>query len=215
MKRVPIALIVLLLVCSSARAADVDTVLSGLQAYWRTIDTFTAGFVQKKHLALLSGDVTSRGDFTFKKPGNMVFRYNPPEDTIIEIKPGLITYYFPKLKKAKRIHLAAGPDVPQWMSFGLGPINDTTAFKKNFTVSTDDTNGVIVMKLVPKALDGAIKEIVVSFRNDYTPLSTVILERTGDSTTLEFSNQKVNVPLDKALFDVKIPSGVAIDEIGK
>ena len=61
------------------------------------------------------------------------------------------------------------------------------------------------MKLVPKDRNGAIKEIVVSFRNDYTPLRVMILEKNGDSTILEFSDQKVNPPWSEALFDVKIP----------
>ncbi len=34
MKRIPIALIIVLLTCASAQAASVDEVLTGLQSYW-------------------------------------------------------------------------------------------------------------------------------------------------------------------------------------
>lgn len=215
MKRISIALIILQLVCASAQAADVDKVLSGLQAYWGSIDTFTARLVQTKHLALLSGDVTSRGSFAFKKPGNMVFRYDPPEDTIMGIKPDLITLYFPSLKKAKRIHLSPGADIPQWMSFGMGPINDIGALKDAAAVTVADVNGLTVLTFAPKDTKEAIKEIAISFKKDYTPLGVRFAERNGDWTTMEFSDQRVNPPVDDALFDVKIPSGVSVEEIGK
>ncbi len=215
MKRIPIALAALLLISFSAQAADVDKVLSGLQSYWETIDTFTARFVQVKRLALLSGEVTSHGTFAFKKPGVMVWRYDPPEDTIMSIEPGLITLYFPTLKKVKRIHLSSGADVPKGLSFGMGPTGDIKALKDNFIVTLADTGGTTVMTLVPKADDEAIKKIVISFKKDYTPLSTMITEKNGDSTTIGFSDQKVNVPINDALFKVKIPAGIVIEDIGK
>jgi outer membrane lipoprotein-sorting protein len=215
MKRIPIALIILLLVSFSAQAATVDEVLTGLQSYWGTIDTFTAHFVQKKRLSLLSGDVTSRGTFAFKKPGDIVFRYDPPDDTVIGIKPGLVTYYFPSLKKAKRIHLPSGTDVPQWMSFGMGPINDIGALKDAAAVTVSEANGVTVLTFAPKDTKEAIKEISVSMRKDYAPLKVRIVERNGDFTLIEFTEQRVNPPVSDSVFDVKIPAGVAVEDIGK
>ncbi len=100
----------------------------------------------------------------------MVFRYDPPDDTIIGIKPGLVTYYFPTLKKAKRIHLSTGTDTSQWMSFGLGPINDIGALKDAAAVTVSEANGVTVLTFAPKDTKGAIKEISVSMSKDYTPL---------------------------------------------
>jgi outer membrane lipoprotein carrier protein len=215
MKRISIALIALLLVSFSAQAADVDKVLADLQSYRETLNTFTANFVQTKHLALLSGDVISRGTFVYKKPGIMVWRYDPPEDTIMGIKPGQITFYFPSLKKAKRVHLSSGADVPQWMSFGMGPINDVGSVKKNATVTASEANGIILLSVSPTDKKEAIKEIVISLRQDYNPARIRFIEKGGDITTIDFSNQRVNPTINDALFDVKIPAGVAIEDIGK
>jgi outer membrane lipoprotein-sorting protein len=215
MKRIPIVLTILFLVCASARAANVDEVLSGLQSYWTTIDTFTARFVQKKHLTLLSGDVTSRGTFAYKKPGIMSWRYDPPEDMIMGIKPGLITLYYPGIKKARRIHLSPGADVPLWTSFGMGPISDIGALKDAAAVTVTDTNGVTVLTFAPKDTKEAIKRIAVSLKKDYTPLAVRITERNGDFTALEFSDQRANPPVDNTLFEVKIPAGVAVEDIGR
>jgi outer membrane lipoprotein-sorting protein len=215
MKRIPILLIIVLLTCASAQAASVDEVLTGLQSYWGTIDTFTARFVQKKHLALFADDVTSRGTFAYKKPGDMVFRYDPPDDAVIGIKPGLVTYYFPSLKKAKRIHLSSGVNVPQWMSFGLGPINDIGALKNAAAVTVSEANGATVLTFAPKDAKETIREISVSMRKDYTPLKVRIVERNGDFTTIEFTEQRVNPPVSDSVFNVKIPAGVAVEDIGK
>jgi outer membrane lipoprotein carrier protein len=215
MKRISISLIVLLLVSFSAQAADVDTVLSDLQSYRETLNTFTADFVQTKHLALLSGNVTSHGTFAYKKPGIMVWRYDPPDDTIMGIKPGLITFYFPSLKKAKRVHLSSGADVPQWMSFGMGPINDIGAVKKNAIVTASEGNGLILLSISPTDKKEAIKEIVISLRRDYTPVRIRFIEKSGDFTTIDFSNQRQNPTVNDALFDVKIPPDVSIENIGK
>jgi outer membrane lipoprotein-sorting protein len=215
MKRISIALVALLLLCASARAADVDTTLSGLQSYWRTIDTFTARFVQIKHLALFSDDVTSRGTFAYKKPGDMVFRYDPPDDKITGIKPGLITYYFPSLKIAKRYHFSAGTGIPPWMSFGMGPIDDIKALKESSALTVADVNGLTVLTFAPRDTKEAIKEVAVSMKKDYTPLKVRIAEKDGNFTIIEFSEQRVNPPVSDALFDVTIPRGVAVEDIGK
>jgi outer membrane lipoprotein-sorting protein len=215
MKRIPIALIIILLTCAAAQAADVDEVLTGLQSYWGTVDTFTARFVQKQHLALLSGDVTSRGTFAYKKPGDMVFRYDPPDDTVIGIKPGLVTYYFPSLKKAKRIHLSSDVDFSQWTSFGLGPIKDIGALKDAAAVTVSEANGVTVLAFAPKDTKAPVKEIAVSLKKDYTPLKVRISSRNGDFTVIDFSEQSLNPSVSDALFDVKIPRGVTIEDIGK
>ncbi len=101
------------------------------------------------------------------------------------------------------------------MSFGMGPINDITALKKAFGVTADEKSGVTILTLVPKGQDEAIKEIIISFKKDYTPLSITIIERNGDSTVIEFSSQRANPTVNDAVFDVKIPAGVAVEEIGK
>jgi outer membrane lipoprotein-sorting protein len=212
MKRTPIVLALLLLVSVSARAADVDTVLVGLKTYWETINTFTTSFVQTKHLSLFSGDVTSRGTFAYKKPGNMVFRYDPPENTVIEFKPGLIIYYHPSLKKATRIHAA---DIPQWMSFGMGPIADIGALKDAAVITAADANGLTVLTFAPKDAKETVVEIAVSMKKDYTPVKVRISEKNGDFTVLDFSGQRVNPPVSDSVFEVNLPRDVTVEDVGK
>jgi outer membrane lipoprotein-sorting protein len=215
MKRITLALIVLTLTATSVHATGVDEVLSGLQSYRETLNTFTASFVQTKHLALFTGDVTSRGTFALKKSGAMVWRFDPPDDTVIGFKPGLITFYYPSLKKAKRIHLSTGADIPQWMSFGMGPIDNVDALKDAAVVTVTETNGVTLLTFAPKDTKEAIKEIAISMKKDYTPLKIRIAERNGDFTVIEFSEQRLNPPVSDALFDVKIPPGVSVEDLGK
>ncbi len=212
MKRLSIALALLLLVSVSARAADVDTVLTGLRGYWETLNTFTAHFVQKKHLSLFSDDVTSRGTFYYRKPGTMVWRFDHPDDTIIEIKPGLITYYHPGLKKATRYHAA---DIPQWMSFGMGPINDIEALKDVAAVTAEDAAGMTVLTFTPNDATEAIVSIAITMKRDYTPLKIRISENNGDFTVIDFSEQRINPPLSDSAFEVKLPGDVTIEDVGK
>ncbi len=199
---------------SLSYAQDVDRALNGLSDYWKKVDTLTCDFVQKKRLALLSGEVVSSGTFAYKNPGLMVFRYAPPEDTIMGIRPGLVTIYFPSLKKAKRIHLSGAAEVPREMSFGMGPIGDTKALKEAFSVAVSEKNGTIEMTFVPKGKNDAIAKVVIVFRKDYTPLYTTIVEPRGDTTTLEFTHQKINTPVNDSLFEVTIPRGVQVEDIG-
>jgi len=217
MKRISIALAVLLLVSVSAHAADVDTVITGLQTYWKTVDTFSARFVQKKHLSLFSDDVTSRGTFAYRKPGDMVFRYDPPENKVYAVKPqqGLVIIYFPDMKKATRYHFSPGADIPQGMSFGLGPINDITALKRVFGITVSETAGVTTMTMVPVDKSDPKKEIVISMKKDYTPLKITISEKNSDFTVIDFSEQRINPPVSDSLFEVKLPRDVTVEDIGK
>lgn len=219
MKRIStaaVAILALLTVCASAYAENVDEVLTGLQSYWGTLDTFTARFVQKSHLSLFSDDVVSRGTYGYKKPGDMVFRYDPPDDRILGIKPalGLITSYSPGIKKAQRIHFPPG-SVPPWMSFGMGSIDDIQALKNAAAVTAAKVSGLTVLTFAPKDAKEAVKEFSVTMKKDYTPLKVTITYKSGDYTLIEFSEQRINPPVSDALFDVKIPRGVTVEEIGK
>ena len=214
MKRLVILFVLSSLFCTPSFAQGVDDTLNGLSTFWQKIDTFRCDFVQTKRLALFADEVVSRGTFDYKKPGIMVWRYLPPEEMIVGIRPGLVTVYLPSLKKAKRIHSSGRADIPPEMSFSMDQTKDAKALKENFDLTVVRKDGVTEMTLVPKAKKGTITKIVIAFMKDYTPVYFTIVDVQGYPTTFEFTNQKVNVPADDALFDVIIPNGVPVEEIG-
>jgi outer membrane lipoprotein-sorting protein len=217
MKRLAVLLVALLLSAQAALAQDPGETLKGLSAFWDKVETFRCDFVLKKRgLAVLADEeAVSRGTLFYKKPGIMVWRYAPPDDMIIEFKPGLVTFYFPSLKKAKRGNLSAMGDNTAGMSLSMGQAKDTTALTNAFSVTVAHKSGKTEMTLVPKGKKEAIAKIVIVFKDDYTPVSTTIVEAAGSETFLEFSHQEINVPIDDAAFEVVIPPGVVIEEIGR
>ena len=65
----------------------------------------------------------------------------------------------------------------------------------------------LVLEFVPNEKNMArkmIKSITITFRDDEKYLKKIkILEMSGDTTTIEFSNTLLDVPLESSFFEVK------------
>jgi outer membrane lipoprotein-sorting protein len=217
MKYMAALLVALFLSAPASYAQDPAETLKGLSAFWDKVETFRCDFVQKKRglSVLVNDEVISRGTLSYKKPGIMVWRYAPPDDMIIEFKPGLVTLYFPSLKRAKRGNPSGVTGGTAGMSLSMGQTKDTSALTDAFSVTVAHKNGLTEMTLVPKGKKEAIAKIVIVFKDDYTPVSTTIVYTAGSETVLEFSHQQINVPIDDDAFNVVIPPDVVIEDIGK
>ncbi len=212
-----IPLILFLIPCIAfGESNEIDNFLKGMTTFWDGVDTMVSDFTQKKKLELFDAEMVSSGKFAFKKPGTMIWRYDPPEETVMAVKPGVVTIYFKTNNKAMIIHLSGDDKLPQSMTFAFGGSGDIQGLKDKFNISLKSNEKGGTLTLIPKKKgdsDG-FEKVVIGFKNDFTPASTTIYYSTDDVTTFEFSNVEINGSAKDEVFDFVLPRGVEIEEIG-
>jgi outer membrane lipoprotein-sorting protein len=92
----------------AARKGDpnsLDAVIARVQEQQKATNTLEADFRQEKTLALLSNPDVSTGHFTYEKPNNVLWSYDAPKRVQMLIANGMLTTYYPDLKKAEQIEV--------------------------------------------------------------------------------------------------------------
>src|SRR3712207_3105478 len=98
------ACVVAATVVSPARAASavtLETVVKKIQEQQKKTTSLQADFRQEKELALLSKPEVSTGSFIFSKPSNVLWNYDAPKRVQMVIAGGVMTTYYPDLRKAE------------------------------------------------------------------------------------------------------------------
>src|SRR5436305_14409831 len=91
---------------AAARKADpnsLEEVVKRVQQVQKSTKTLQANFRQEKELALLSKPEVSSGTFTFSRPSNVLWVYDAPKRVQMLIANGMMTTYYPDLRKAEQI----------------------------------------------------------------------------------------------------------------
>lgn len=210
------ALIMVLVIPKARGEGEADDVLAGMEGFWNTVETFSADFRQEKHLTLFSDTIHSTGTLIFQKPDRMLWKYDPPDDTVMSLSPGKVMFYFPGLNQAKIIYLSGEDDAATVAPMGFGMGGGMGEMKDRFSVTVDRNGVTIEVTFVPKESGGGdtMEKVVIRVDEAYMPIATVFYETTGDVTELLFSNQEINIPLDEEIFTIEPPPGTFIETIG-
>ena len=144
------ALLLMVLVVPAAYGeSEADTVLAGMENFWSGVETFGADFRQEKSLALFSDTIHSTGTLLFKKPERMLWRYDPPDDTVMSISPGQVMFYFPGLNQARIIHLSGDDNTMDLAPMGFGMGGGMDEMKDRFDVTMKKDGKTIEVTFIP------------------------------------------------------------------
>ncbi|MEJ2744626.1 MAG: outer membrane lipoprotein carrier protein LolA, partial [bacterium] len=135
----------------AAHAADMDTaaVLKKMEGAGKKFTTLQADFRQERTYALFDEKRASSGTISYKKPGAMLWKYNPPDNTVISIKGRRAVMYLPDIKQAQKISLAKDRKTESLL-IGFG--NTADEIRRNFTVaSAPGKKGYYTLDLTPKS----------------------------------------------------------------
>jgi len=210
------AFLLLFVIPAAHGESETDTVLAGMEDFWSTVETFSADFRQEKKLALFSDTVYSTGILLFQKPERMLWKYDPPDDTVMSLSPGKVMFYFPGLNQAKIIYLSGEEDATGMAPMGFGMGGGIDEMKDRFSVTVKRDEKAIEVTFIPKEKsDGdGMEKVVIRVDEEYMPIATAFYEARGDVTELLFSNQIINMPVDAEVFDIELPPGTSIETIG-
>jgi len=199
-----------------AQAPDsLDEVIRKVQLAQKNTNTLQADFRQEKTLALLSNTEVSTGRFVYSKPNNVLWTYDAPKRVTMLIANGVLTTYYPDLRKAERIEVKQYQDrIFKYMG-ASGAIDELGAWF-NFTFTNTADKPYYVLDLDPKSKTVAKRVRHLRIYIDKKTYLTTQFEYTegdGDKTRYEFTKIKTNEPIEQSRFTLALPSSVRVESM--
>ena len=200
-------------ISNAADSNPADAVIDALQkSYDATID-FVADFRQDTEVKTLNRTMKANGKLTFKRPGKMFWRYEEPKDQFVLTDGKHLYFYQPDQNQVVKTPLknAFRGDIP--LSFLLGLGNLKKDFNATLKSSAESEN---VLRLEPKGEAGGFSEVLVGVSKASSDIVWVsVRDAAGNLTTLRFSAMRKGVGVNDSLFQVKIPNGADVVELGQ
>lgn len=233
MKRAVAAILmaVLCLAPAVARAAvnDLDSFLHELDQRRPQIADITATFRQAKYAALFEDTKVSSGEFVYRAPVDMLWKYEKPDQSFLRVSADDVRFYFPLLEQIEVYPL----DDKRNMTSLMSSFNqDSAQLRKQYEITflprgsaKLDFAGEAVafpespgIRLVPtdEGLAAQFSQIELWVEPDsFVPCAIIITEPTGDRTTFLFSDIHTNSGVDDAALAFHAPPGTDVVYVGE
>lgn len=203
---------------AAARKEDPNSlpaVIKKVQQQQKTTRTLEADFRQEKESAFLAKPEVSTGRFVFSKPRSVLWTYEEPKRVQMVINEGTLTTYFPELNKVERVDVRRFEDrIFRYMG-ASGAIEELARYF-DFTFRDTANNPFFVLDLSPKSklVARRVKHIKIWIdRKTFLTTKFEYTEADGDITRYEFTNVKVNQPIEQSRFTLSLPKNVKVEQV--
>jgi outer membrane lipoprotein carrier protein len=217
-KSLAAALCLLAVILPAAARTDpnsLDEVIKRVQEQQKKTSSLEAEFRQEKTLALLAKPEVSTGHFVYQKPNSVLWTYDAPKRVTMLIADGVLTTYYPDLKKAEKIEVKRFQDrIFKYMG-ASGAIDELGAYF-NFTFSNRADMPTYVLDLSPKSKQIAkrVRHLKIWIdKKSYLTTKFEYTEADGDVTRYEFTNIRVNQPIAQSRFTLNLPANVRVEQM--
>ena len=197
----------------SAGGISADAVVEALQQNYDATVDFVTDFSQETEVKSLNRTMKASGELSFKRPGKMFWRYQEPKNQFVLTNGTHLYFYQPEQNQVIKSPLrnAFRGDIP--LSFLLGLGNLKKDFDATLKASDEREN---VLRLEPKGQADGFSEILVGVSRATSDIVWVsVQDGAGNLTTLRFADMRKGVGVNDSLFEVRIPNGADIVEMGQ
>ena len=194
---------------------SLESVIKKVQEQQKHTQTLQADFKQEKELALLAQPEVSSGTFVFSKPNNVLWTYTAPKRVEMLITRGKLTTYYPELNKVEQVDVKRFEDrIFRYMG-ASGAIDELGQYF-DFTFRDVSTSPFWELDLSPKngVVARRVRHIKIWIdKSSYLTTKFEYVEGDGDTTRYEFTNIKVNQPVEQGRFTLNLPPNVRVEQM--
>lgn len=197
----------------AAESNAADAIVDALQKNYDATADFTADFRQETEVKNLNRTLKAWGKLSFKRPGKMHWQYEEPKGQFVVADGNHLYFYQPDQNQVIKSPLknAFRGDIPLSFLLGLGNL------KKDFnaTLKASEANQNI-LRLEPKGEAGGYSEILLGVSKATSDIQWVsVRDAANNVTILRFANMRKGIGLKDSLFQVQIPKGADVVELGQ
>jgi outer membrane lipoprotein carrier protein len=196
----------------AAEGKNAEAIVDSLQKNYDATTDFTADFQQETEVKNINRTLKASGKLSFKRPGKMFWRYDEPKGQFVIADGKFLYFYQPDQNQVIKSPLknAFRGDIPLSFLLGLGNL------KKDFNATLQSSDGnLYILRLEPKGEAGGFSQILLAVNKVSFDIVWVSLHDAANNvTTLRFANMRKGVGVKDALFQVQIPDGADVVELG-
>lgn len=167
-------------------------------------NSIKSDFTQEKSLSMLSEKITSKGKFWYRKPNMLRMEYTQPFSYLMILNKDNV--YIKDGQKENKVSTRSNKVFKQINKIVVDCIQGTALNSGDFKSAVYENKGTYLVSLSPvnKQLSEFFKTIEITVdKKDYSVNTIEMLEGSGDSTTLHFTNKEINANIPDALFAIK------------
>lgn len=182
--------------------AEKKTFVSKTSEESKAIKTLQSDFSQVKKMDFLDNDITTYGKMTLKSPNLLSWKYTKPYQYSIIFKENKI---FINDQGKKSTVDAKSKTFEKINKLIVGSASGKMFDDPEFIVRYFKTGTTNIARFIPKSqqLLKYIKQVELVFPKNQSTVSQVnMLEASGDTTTINFKNTKINAPVSNADFSL-------------
>ena len=208
------AVVALLLLPGLARAqepaaakADPAEVVRLLESKLTGVTNVQAGFIQEKQLAMLRQKIVLEGRLALQSPDRMAWHVDKPVRYGLVIQDGFVRQWDEDTDHVQQLSLTRNPvfqvvfqQLDMWFS------GHYAALLKDYDVRVlQEHPCVLAFTPKPTAMTAkAIRNVQVFMQDDERYIRELRIEElSGDTSTMVFTNARINTPMDPAVWEVK------------
>jgi outer membrane lipoprotein-sorting protein len=185
---------------------DLSLLLNNIGKKVSDFKTLKTEFTQEKEMAMFKEKLVLKGRIYLQKPNKVAWHVDKPLRYSVLITDKFIRQWDEDTDQVQELSLTKNPmfqnvikQLTVWFSGEYGSLletNDVRLVKRS----------PLTIEFSPRGRNDAgkvIKSITITFREDQTYLQQIRMqERSGDVTTITFTNTILNAPLDNSDFEV-------------
>jgi outer membrane lipoprotein-sorting protein len=208
----------LLLYVSLASAQDVNSVLARMDGAAKGFTGVTASIHRVMFTAVLNESTEEFGQMRMLRPKarevRMLIEFDKPDPKVVAFRDKKAEIYYPKIKTVQEYDLGKHSAlVDQFLLLGFGAPGRELARSYNVKyVGAEEVGGSKTdrIELIPKSEKARehIQKVEIWISKSGHPVRQRYYEKSGDHTTITYSDLKVNPPLSVADVTLKLPADV-------
>lgn len=165
------------------------------------INSFSAEFIQVKHMKVMDDNPQSKGKVYYKSPNMLKWEYTTPYDYQVLFKDSKL--YLLENGELSEVDLSGNKLFAQIGDLIAGSLNGKILeADKDFTINFYKKGNVVKARIIPNEahISSMFKEIWLNFDENQLIKSVQLIDPSGDYTVISMKNIEINQPISPAVF---------------